>query len=106
MKRLLILSIGGVLAIGAAGLLAVNAQQPRGAIFIAGARRVTEEQVRIKLQTDGWSDVQIIHEGRYFQVAISQFAYLHFQNPSLNQKLKPASELPRTPSGLYRSTSS
>ena len=63
MKRLLVLSIGGVLAIGAAGLLAVNAQQPQGAVFIAGDHPVTEEQVRAKLLTDGWSDVQIVHEG-------------------------------------------
>jgi hypothetical protein len=72
MKRLLVLSIGGVLAIGAAGLLAVNAQQPQGAVFIAGDSPVTEEQVRTKLQTDGWSNVQIVHEGRYFQVTAAK----------------------------------
>ena len=68
MKRLLVLSIGGALALGAAGLLVVNAEQRQGTIFIAGDRPVTEEQVRAKLQTDGWLDVQIVHEGRYFQV--------------------------------------
>jgi hypothetical protein len=72
MKRLLISSIGGALAIGVAGLLAVNAQHPSGAIFIAGDHPVTEEQVRAKLQTDGWSDVQIVHEGRYFQVTAAK----------------------------------
>jgi hypothetical protein len=72
MKRLLVLSIGGVLAIGAAGLLAVNAQQPKGAIFIAGDRPVTEEQVRAKLQTDGWSQVQIVRDGRYLDVTAAK----------------------------------
>jgi len=72
MKRLLISSISGALAIGAAGLLAVNAQQPRGAVFIPGDRPVTEEQVRAKLNTDGWSEVQIVHEGRYFQVTAAK----------------------------------
>ena len=72
MKRLLVLSIGGALAIGAAGLLVVNAQQHEGAIFIAGDRPVTEEQVRAKLQTDGWSQVQIARDGRYFDVTAAK----------------------------------
>jgi len=72
MKRFLVLSIGGALAIGAAGLMIVNAQQPRGAIFIAGDQPVTEDQVRAKLQTDGWSNAQIAREGRYFQVTAAK----------------------------------
>ena len=72
MKRLLVLSICGVLALGAVGLLAVNAQQREGAIFIAGDRPVTEDQVRTKLQTDGWSDVRVVREGRYFQVSVAK----------------------------------
>jgi hypothetical protein len=72
MKRLLVLSIGGALAIGAAGLLVVNAQQREGAIFITGDQPVTEDQVRAKLQTDGWSEVQIVREGRYFQVTAAK----------------------------------
>jgi hypothetical protein len=68
MKRLLVSSIGGALVLGAVGLLAVNAKQRQGAIFIAGDRPVTEEQVRSKLQTDGWSDVRVVREGRYFEV--------------------------------------
>src|SRR5262249_46007034 len=72
MKRLLVLSIGGGLAVGAVGLIAVNAQQARGAVFIAGDRPVTEDQVRAKLQIDGWSDVRIVREGRYFQVSAAK----------------------------------
>ena len=72
MKRLLVLSIGGALALAAAGLIAVNAEQRPGAIFIAGDHPVTEDQVRAKLRTDGWSDVQIVRDGRYFQVTAAK----------------------------------
>ena len=72
MKRLLVLSIGGALALGAVGLIAVNAQQPRGAVLITGDQPVTEDQVRTKLQTDGWSDVRIVRDGRYFQVSAAK----------------------------------
>jgi len=36
-------------------------------IFIAGDRPVTEDQVRQKLQSDGWSNVRILREGRYLE---------------------------------------
>lgn len=68
MKRLLIWSAAGVLIAGTAGLMVVNAQQRQGEVFIAGDGPVSEHQVRTKLQTDGWSDVQIQRDGRYFQV--------------------------------------
>ena len=72
MNRLIMWSIGSALALGAAGLLVVNAQQREGAVLIAGDRPVTEDQLRTKLQTDGWSDVQIVRDGRYFQVTGSK----------------------------------
>src|SRR5215469_1944536 len=39
-----------------------------GAVFIASNGPVTEEQVRQKMVADGWSNVLITREGRYFQV--------------------------------------
>ena len=69
MNRLLVWSVAGALLAGAASLMAVNAQQPSGPVFIAGDSPVTEDQIRSKLQTDGWSDVQINREGRYFRVS-------------------------------------
>jgi len=72
MKRLLVLSIGGAFAIVAAGLLVVNAENRQGPVFIAGDRPVTEDQVRTKLQTDGWSQVQIARDGRYFEVTAAK----------------------------------
>jgi len=72
MKRLVIWSVAGVLIAGVTGLMVVNAQQSQGPALIAGDSPVTEDQVRTKLQTDGWSDVQIYRDGRYFQVTASK----------------------------------
>jgi len=72
MRRLLAWSLAGLLCAGAASLMVVNAQQRQDTAFITGAGPVTEEQVRAKLQTDGWSDVQIYRDGRYFKVSASK----------------------------------
>jgi hypothetical protein len=72
MKRYLVLSITGALLSTAMNLMVVNAQQRQGAVFIAGDKPVTEDQVRAKLQTDGWSDVQINRSGRYFKVTANK----------------------------------
>jgi hypothetical protein len=37
--------------------------------LIAGDQPVTEEQVRGELQSGGWANVQIVREGRYFEVS-------------------------------------
>jgi hypothetical protein len=41
--------------------------EARGPVFIAGDQPVTEDQVRSKLRSDGWTDVQTIYQGRYIQ---------------------------------------
>src|SRR5437773_9691954 len=66
-RRLLIWAIGGVLLVGATGVLIATAEQSKGPVFIAGDQPVTEDQVRQKLQSDGWSNVQIVREGRYIE---------------------------------------
>ncbi len=43
----------------------------KGPILIAGDQAVTEDQVRQKLQSDGWTDIRIGRDGRYFQVVAS-----------------------------------
>jgi hypothetical protein len=68
MNRLIASVIGGVLLAGSVGLTIANAQQAPGPAFIAGDRPVTAEQVREKLQTDGWSNVAISRNGRYIEV--------------------------------------
>jgi len=72
MNRALMWSIGGGLAIAAIGRVLVMAQPGKGPVFIAGDRPVTENQVRQKLQSDGWSDIQIVRDGRYFEAVASK----------------------------------
>ena len=56
---------GGVLLVGGIGLAMVMAT--KGPVFIAGDQPVTEDQVRQKLQSDGWSNIQIGRHGRYLE---------------------------------------
>src|SRR5215471_20013412 len=67
MDRRWILAGGGLLLLATAGVAVVTAEPSKGPVFIAGDQPVTEDQVRQKLQSDGWSDVQILREGRYLE---------------------------------------
>lgn len=73
MYRNWFLAGSGLLALGLIGGAIVSAEQEsKGTIFIAGDKPVSEEQVRQKLQADGWSNVQIAREGRYLAAAGSK----------------------------------
>jgi hypothetical protein len=67
MNRLLLLALGGGLLIGAVGLVIATAEQNQGPAFIGTGQPVTEDQVRQKLESEGWSGVRIRREGRYFE---------------------------------------
>jgi hypothetical protein len=67
MDRRWIIAGGGLLLLGIAGVAVVTAEPSRGPVLIAGDHPVTEDQVRQKLQSDGWSNVQIVRDGRYFK---------------------------------------
>jgi hypothetical protein len=67
MDRRWILAGGGLLLLGIAGIAMVTAEPSKGPVFIAGGQPVTEDQVRQKLQSDGWSNVQIVRDGKYFE---------------------------------------
>ncbi|SDI17809.1 hypothetical protein SAMN05216338_101868 [Bradyrhizobium sp. Rc2d] len=61
MNRKWILAGSGALLLGLVGVAIVTAEpEGRGAIFIAGDKPVSEDQIRQKLQSDGWSNVQIV----------------------------------------------
>jgi hypothetical protein len=66
------LGTGGVLLAGGIGLAIVMAEPTKGPVFIAGDKPVTEDQVRQKLQSDGWSNVQIARDGRYLEATGSK----------------------------------
>ena len=68
------LGTGGVLLAGGIGLAMVMAEPTKGPVFIAGDKPVTEDQVRQKLQSDGWSNVQIARDGRYLEATGSKDA--------------------------------
>src|SRR5438876_2999031 len=65
-RRLVVALIGGTALVAATGVLIATAQ-PRGAVFIAGDQPVTEEQVREKLQSDGYSNIQIVRQGHFLE---------------------------------------
>jgi UDP-N-acetyl-D-mannosaminuronic acid transferase (WecB/TagA/CpsF family) len=72
MRRDWILPGGGLLVLAMAGAAMVTAEPSKGPVFIAGDKPVTEGQVRQKLQSDGWSDVQIVRDGGYFEAMASK----------------------------------
>jgi hypothetical protein len=53
--------------VGAMGVLIATAEQSKSPVFIAGDQPVTEDQVRQKLQSEGYSNVQIVRQGQYFE---------------------------------------
>lgn len=57
--------VGGLLLVGATALVMTISEPSRGRVLIAGDKPVSEDQVRQKLQSEGWSDVQIARDGRY-----------------------------------------
>jgi hypothetical protein len=67
MNRLITWAVGGALLTAAAGLMIANAQQSSAPAFIAADRPVTAEQVREKLQSDGWSNVVVSRNGKYIE---------------------------------------
>jgi hypothetical protein len=65
-RRIAAALAGSAILLGATGILIATAQ-PRGAVFIAGDKPVTEDLVREKLQSEGYSNVQIVRQGNYFE---------------------------------------
>jgi hypothetical protein len=65
-RRVIVALVGGTALVAATGVLIATAQ-PRGAVFIAGDQPVTEAQVREKLQSEGYSNIQIVRQGRFLE---------------------------------------
>jgi hypothetical protein len=68
MNRLAGLALACAVAGIASGLMLAKAQQSRGAVLIAGDHPVASEQIAAKLKSDGWSDIVMSLNGKYFQV--------------------------------------
>ena len=69
MNRLVGLLAGCAVFAIASGIILAKAQQSKGTALIAGDHRVTEEQVLAKLKLDGWSDIVMSRNGKYFRVS-------------------------------------
>ena len=69
MKRWIVPIVSVVFLVTAAGLakMVAEAQQGAARVFIAGDQPVSDEQVRSKLQSEGWAGVLITREGQYLR---------------------------------------
>jgi hypothetical protein len=63
---------GGVLFSAAAALVIAAPDRDSGPVFIEGSRPVSEEQVRQKLVSDGWTGVQVLRRGRIVMAMVSK----------------------------------
>jgi hypothetical protein len=71
--RVLIWTAAAVLlvaVVASVGLLSEGfiSERQEGPVFIASNGPINEDQVREKMATDGWKNVLIKREGRYFQI--------------------------------------
>jgi hypothetical protein len=69
MNRLSKLAFGCAVIAMAGGLVLAKAQQSKEDSLIADDRPVTPEQVVEKLKADGWSEIVVSRNGRYFKVS-------------------------------------
>jgi hypothetical protein len=66
MKKWIVPIASVAILIGAAGVAKIAAQVQQGAtrVFIPGDQPVSEEQVRAKLQSEGWAGVLVTRDGQ------------------------------------------
>src|SRR5262249_15147957 len=69
MKRWIVPIVSVTLLVAAGGVAKMVAQAQQGAarVFIPGGQPVSEEQVRSKLQSEGWAGVLVTREGQYLR---------------------------------------
>jgi hypothetical protein len=67
MNRLLVSGIALAIALSAMGVLIASAEEDLGPAFVKGGGPVTEDQVRQEMLAEGYSNPQIVREGKYFE---------------------------------------
>ncbi len=72
MKRLFVWLLGAGLLLGATGVVIATVVRSDGPALFADGQPVTEDQVRQKLQSDGYANVQIVRQGKYLDVSGSK----------------------------------
>jgi hypothetical protein len=91
MDRNILWSIGlGALLVSAASVAVMAPERKDPAFdFIPGNKAVTEDQVREKLSSDGWTDVKVVLRGRIFVATASKGEKKRaFFDDSLNGRLR------------------
>jgi hypothetical protein len=68
MRRLFVSRTVLVLALGAIGVWIATAEENLGPAFVKGGGPVTEDRVRQEMLAEGYSNPQVVREGRYFEV--------------------------------------
>jgi hypothetical protein len=71
-KLMWTIGTGSALLAAGVGFAIVMAEPTEGPVFIAGDKPVTEDQVRQKLQSEGWLNIQIARDGRYLEATGSK----------------------------------
>jgi hypothetical protein len=71
MNQVLVYGLIGAFLGGGLGVLIATAGD-EGEIFITSDQPITVAQVQEKLRSEGWQNVQITEQGRYFEVAGSK----------------------------------
>ena len=71
MNRILIMGLVGAVLGGGLGVFMATAGD-ESEVFIASDQPITVAQVREKLRSEGWLNVQIIEQGRYLELAGSK----------------------------------
>jgi hypothetical protein len=67
MNRLLVSGIALAIALGAIGVWIATAEEGLGPAFVKGGGPVTEDQVRQEMLAEGYSNPQVVREGRNFE---------------------------------------
>jgi hypothetical protein len=67
MHRLLISGVALAIALSAVGVWFATAEESSGPAFVKGGGPVTEDQVRNEMLAAGYSNPQVMRQGRYFE---------------------------------------
>jgi hypothetical protein len=67
MNRRIVFWVSGALLLGLAGVAVATFEpfEQKGSVFIVSDHPITEDQVQ-KMQSEGYSNLQIVRQGRYF----------------------------------------
>jgi hypothetical protein len=66
-RSLLLFAVIGAILGGGVGVVIATAEDGEGSVFITSDVPVTEDRIREKLVSEGWTNIHIANEGRYLE---------------------------------------